>query len=1453
MTVSARRPAARLAARSRRIVARARTGALSLTTALALVAGTGAVFLALPTPAAHAADRGFTQRFSVNDTGDLTIVGTTVMTCPDSSPGCLTARNAGPRTTQSNGVNNNAFPMTYVDVDSDPDTFDSSTATLDLPDGAQVLFAGLYWGGEVEAGANGLPAPDREARGTVLLDAPGEGGYRSVKASSLDDGLVIYQGFADVTQQVQDAGAGAYTVANVQAATGNDRLGGWSLVVAYHDPAQPARNLTVFDGLTSIDGTNPGQITVDGFQTPSSGPVRSTVGFVTYEGDLGLVGDAATLNGLTLADAQHPSTNFFDSRSSRDGALVGGSDPAYPNGLGYEHAQVSVGNTYIGNGDTSATIRLSTAGDVYAPGVVTFATELYSPAVTQDVTVQDLNGGVVEQGDRLRYTVHGVNTGEDAADQLVVRDPVPTDTTYVPGSLQVAPIGTAAAPATDPSGDDAAEYDAVDNRIVARLGAGADASVGGRLAPGDDYTLVFDVTVNGPEPALADGTTLTDRATASFVSSTLGTPFTVVSSVDTVVATADLRLAKTHTGSIVRGAPVTYRLAVRNVGHAGTQGVVTLSDPLPDGLTYQDASGIGWDCAPVVDSGRPTVVCTTSDRLEPGGTYPPVLVTARVADAAPDAVANTGTVVGGGDGVPDDNSSTDSAPTVAITDLVLAKTASPTVVPVGGTTDFALTVRNQGPSTSSGSTVVDTLPAGLTFVSADAACSADATGSQVSCEVGTLAVGRSATLRVTARAALGTAGSTQTNTAVVTARQPDPDLIGNAAKATVTVRPVDLAVTDRVEGAPASLTAGTTYAWLLDARNLGGSPAADSVLRFSLPTGVSVAASSLDSRCTLDGATDATRVTCVLGTVAAGATVPTIRVVGTLAASASAPGTVDSTATVGTSEPDADLSNNTASTSTPITAVAAPRLAGLSVTKTVDKPTARSGDTLTWTLVAANAGPAAAENVMLSDRLPAGVTVTSVTSAAGAPSACTRTATTISCPQGTLAVGAKRVVVVKATVDALSATDAASHALVTSDVETKVSVPAGTIGQATATCPAGSTVVDGSVRLDSIDTRYGSLADAGVLVSTPTSDGTGWSGRIRNPNRVSLQGAVVAVCLTGSTSTREARPHTLPASSVAKSSVAWSAGTRTSGLDCPTGRLPIAPGWSLTGGPGKMRTSQPGTSDWGFGSDVPSGTASFTASLTVRCLGTTVDARDGHAHALRTRTVGGTFRVAPGRTSSAALTCPTGSTGVLASWTSNSGLVFLGDDPRDDVRVFTFANPTWSYLDAQIALRCLDLRTGAGYRSTTLVNTAIVSTTTPDATTADDQASATTVVDDGAGTGTGGWGGGTGGTGGSWGGGGGCGRVVAGTARGDALRVHVTSARTGTVRLRVLAADAGSGVRRGTVLADRRVRFAAGARDVSLQVRDVARAAVRDASIRRVTVELTLPDGGHQRRTVRLT
>lgn len=1374
----------------------------------------------LPTPAAQAADRAFAPRFTTNDTGDIDIFGNTVMTCATTATGCQAARSAGVSSSADSAVNNNAFAMVYVDVDNDASTFNSSQATVSIPTGADVLFAGLYWGGEVERGASGSAAPSPGARGTVKLRAPGAAAYSTITASTVDDGDIIYQGFADITSRVAAAGNGVYTVANVQTATGGDRLGGWTIVVAYRDTSQPARNLTVFDGLRSISGSGTRTVTVSGFQTPPAGTVNTTVGFVTYEGDLGLVGDGASLNGRALGDAQHPAGNFFNSRSSRNGVLRTGANPSYANNLGFEHSMLTVGNSYISNGASSATIGLSTSGDVYAPGVVTFATDLYAPRIDQTKTVQDLDGGAVEQGDVLRYTIAGTNTGQDGAAGFVLRDAIPADTTYVPGSLRQTQVTGPVQARTDAAGDDLAEYDAAANRVVARFGTGATATAGGTVGVGQSYRLVFDVVVNGPGAVVPRGTTITNTATASFASASLGTALTAQSTAAVTVAGPDLRLVKSHTGALVKGTQATFRLAVDNVGDARSQGAVTVRDTLPPGLTYVSAAGTGWTCSFAAG----TLTCTRADSLAAGSAYPPISLVVGVDDGAPAQVANTASVSGGGDGIVDNNASVDAAPTVAVTDLSLTKAATPTAVAVGGRVTYALEVTNRGPSRSTGSTVVDTLPAGLLFVSGDAGCTSGATASTVLCEVGPLASGASEVLRVTVEAAPGSAGRTLTNSATVSSFETDPDATNDSASAPVVVRPVDLAITSSIAGDPASLAPGQSYTWALDVTNLGGSPAADGAVRFSVPAGVTIDAAALDPRCALDGPT---AVVCTVGTVGPGAVVPTIRVTARVDASG-APATIDAFATVTTTEPDVAPGNNAATTSTPVGAVA--QDAALAITKSVEPARAAPGDTVTYRITVSNPGPAAdARDVVITDALPAGVTVVSVDDRD-----CAVSGSDVRCALGTLVADDTRTVVVRATVDPVArATSDASHQVDVTKAESHLGAPAATTVTATASCPTGYLATDGSVRLDAVDQGTGTFADAVVLASGATADGRGWAGTVRNTATGQIQGKVTVVCLSQRTTSGESHQHPVAVAGPVSDARTLGAGTWDIDLACGDDTVAVAPSYSFAAGEGVVRAAVRNGSGWRFTVDVPD---SARVETSLRCLSTSLGVAQGHHHDLPLRQVSDTVSVPPGATTQLQLTCGDLEKGIVASYDLDDGLVSLGNDPQPKIRVFRFDNPTSAALTARVGLLCLGTATGPESVLREVTNTASVSTSSPDRSTSDDVSSATFRIS------------------------GADARApisaaaVATVAAKGAARVEVSISsdvrRTATVTLRTQRRAAG--LRAGTVVARGTTTLRRGSNDVVVRATRRTAAVVRQGRIDRVRMVVTTRDGERLVRTVRL-
>ena len=110
-----------------------------------------------------------------------------------------------------------------------------------------------------------------------------------------------------------------------------------------------------------------------------------------------------------------------------------------------------------------------------------------------------------------------------------------------------------------------------------------------------------------------------------------------------------------------------------------------------------------------------------------------------------------------------------------------------------------------------------------------------------------------------------------------------------------------------------------------------------------------------------------------------------------------ATGTISNTATVSAAVTDPDLSNNTATDTDEITP-----LADLLVSKTVSAPKITLGDPVTYTIRVRNLGPSDAQEVVVKDQIPQGLSVLESSSEVGS---CAVSNNTVLCNLGTLKVG----------------------------------------------------------------------------------------------------------------------------------------------------------------------------------------------------------------------------------------------------------------------------------------------------------------------------------------------------------------------------------------------------------------------------------------------------------------
>ncbi|WP_408668788.1 hypothetical protein [Jatrophihabitans sp.] len=337
-----------------------------------------------------------------------------------------------------------------------------------------------------------------------------------------------------------------------------------------------------------------------------------------------------------------------------------------------------------------------------------------------------------DAGESLGWQLTVSNTGpSDAAGPITVTDTLPSYQSYL-----------SASGGWDCSADAAPAPPSATARQTVTCALDQSLAVG-ETAP----VLQLQVQLDPLSPAGAE----TNQALAS--SPTPGTPASGSATV-VVGKLADLSLAMLHTGNGRVGEPMDFTLRVRNAGPS-TAGQLTISNPLPAGLSFVSGAGSGWTCAADADQ---LVSCALSDPVAAGADSAALTLRVLVGAAAYPSVANPATVSSGdpaltGSADATDQLAVDPAAQLGITlkhqgDLAVGRSAS-----------YLITVTNSGPTASPGPIrVSDTLPDGLSYRSAaGAGWSCVVSGQQLTCDhdgalpvAGTTSI--TVTVAVTARA-----------------------------------------------------------------------------------------------------------------------------------------------------------------------------------------------------------------------------------------------------------------------------------------------------------------------------------------------------------------------------------------------------------------------------------------------------------------------------------------------------------------------------------------------------------------------------------------------------------------------------------------------------------------------------------------------------------------------------
>jgi uncharacterized repeat protein (TIGR01451 family) len=441
------------------------------------------------------------------------------------------------------------------------------------------------------------------------------------------------------------------------------------------------------------------------------------------------------------------------------------------------------------------------------------------------------------------------------------------------------------------------------------------ATVAGTATSGSDYTLSsglltipagqttgqVDVPVVG-DVVDEDDETLEVRLTGPSSNAIVGDDRAVLTITDDDPAVADVGVTLADAPDpVVAGGPLTYTATVTNHG-SDRAPATALVDTLPSGFAFVSASASSGTCGHA--SG---VVTCQLGMLANGATRTVTIVTEPgVSGSIPNTVSVSGAYT---DGVAANDQATATTQVAAGADVSVDLTASASALLAGQSLTYSMEIANRGPFPASDPVVTNTLPAGVTFVSASPGCihSAGTVACGAAALGASLPAGTSTTLQIVVSRS-DPVDATLLDTASISISAPaDPDPADNSDGTSTPYHAAgDLRLAIVNSGQP--LDVGENLSWTLTLDNLGPNTTTGVSLHDSLPAGF-----TLESVTPSQGlcVPSVSAVDCTFGTVAPGTTI-TVVLAGRPAASASGSLLVN-TATASSSTADPNPADNSVS------------------------------------------------------------------------------------------------------------------------------------------------------------------------------------------------------------------------------------------------------------------------------------------------------------------------------------------------------------------------------------------------------------------------------------------------------------------------------------------------------------------------------------------------------------
>ena len=370
--------------------------------------------------------------------------------------------------------------------------------------------------------------------------------------------------------------------------------------------------------------------------------------------------------------------------------------------------------THTNQASASGVDRLGRIVNDSDPASVTFVDPQFDLEVTKD------DGGVsVAPGDTITYTIDFANHGPLDATDVVVRENLPTNTTFDATGSSTGWVETA--PGT------------------------FDFTVGS-LADGDTGSITFAVTVDNSVP---DGFETVSNSVS--ISGSGGTDLDTTNNQDTDSTPLDLPTGTAPDYMITKddgltnvtpGQRITYTLTIINAGDRDGTGVMVV-DAFPNDLLTNVVAEDGG----VVDVANGTVTWNVGNfAIGESRTFTVEADVAVPVPAGVDQITNQANVtddgLNGADPTPENNADDDTDTIDAAPDLSVTKTDGEVSAALGDSVVFTLQYENVGNQNATGVTLIETEPNGTSFDASNSSSGWSAlAGDQWQFSIGDLAAG----------------------------------------------------------------------------------------------------------------------------------------------------------------------------------------------------------------------------------------------------------------------------------------------------------------------------------------------------------------------------------------------------------------------------------------------------------------------------------------------------------------------------------------------------------------------------------------------------------------------------------------------------------------------------------------------------------------------------------------